>query len=102
MHTHILLPRLPPPPTTSTLAAAYTEWPDKGAEPRAVRPTVGRDVHHSQDTRSTHKTQSRKEGEQRERQRLNSQQTPSNGHHSKCGRLSQYKRGAGKMTCVTT
>lgn len=58
-----------PAPTTATPLpwSALTQSGQRGA-PRAVRPTVGREVHHSQDTRSTHKTQSRKE-ESRDRGR---------------------------------
>lgn len=51
-----------PAPTTapSPPCSALTQSGQRGV-PRAIRPTVGREVHHSQDTRSTHKTQSRKE-----------------------------------------
>lgn len=57
-----------PTPTAPTQPwSALTKSGQRGV-PRAIRPTVGREVHHSQDTRSTHKTQSRKE-ESRDRGR---------------------------------
>lgn len=55
-------PPLPPPPANAPPLprSALTQSGQRGV-PRDIRPTVGREVHHSQDTRSTHKTQSRKE-----------------------------------------
>lgn len=61
-------PSPPTPPRRFPLPwSALTQSDQRGA-PRAVRPTVARVVHHSHDTRSTHKTQSRKE-ESRDRGR---------------------------------
>lgn len=55
-------PTLPPPSSTAAALpwSVLTQSSQRGV-PCAVRPTVDREVHHSQDTRSTHKTQSRKE-----------------------------------------